>query len=211
LHREPTGRIYGEFARRSRDDGDSGGGTIDIRSRTARISAGREAGLKEHHMFKRILAGGAAVALAAGVLVAGTGAVSAATPSTTPVAGDVVVHGTGVLDAQGNGVAAVRGAIDLHVTVDNGVLFVRDFNNNAIVHVTGNGQTIQWLGYTVYFGVTEATVVAPNVGVAVAGHNIDLHVTGHGWAFLKGEGTFTANGYGPFPWTPQGTFGSVTP
>ena len=162
-------------------------------------------------MFRRILAGGAALAIAAGVLVAGAGTVSAATPPAGGSTTDTILHGTGVLDAQGNGVAAVRGAIDLHATVDNGILFVRDFNNNAVVHVTGNGQSIHWLGYTVYFGVTEATVVAPNVGVAVAGNNIDLHVTGHGWAFLKGEGTFTANGHGPFPWTPQGTFGSVTP
>jgi len=162
-------------------------------------------------MRNRILVCGAALAVVAGALIGGASGALAATPSSTPQAGSVLVHGTGVLDAHGNGVAAVRGAMDLHVTVDNGVLFVRDFNDNAIVHVTGNGQSVSWLGYTVYFGVTAATVAAPNAGVAVAGHNIDLHVMGHGWAFLKGEGTFTANGHGPFPWTPAGTFGSVTP
>lgn len=162
-------------------------------------------------MYKRILGAAGALAVVAGVLAGGASSALAATPSTTPQAGRVLVHGTGVLDAQGNGVAAVRGTMDLHVTVDNGILFVRDFNNNAVVHVTGNGQTVHWLGYTLYFGVSEATVVAPDAGVAVVGMNINLHVAGHGWAFLKGTGTFTANGHGPFPWTSQGTFGSMTP
>ena len=116
-----------------------------------------------------------------------------------------------MLDAQGSGVVGVKGSMDLHATADNGTVLVRDFNNNAAVHVSGNGQTVQWLGFTVYFGVTEVTVVAPDAGVVIAGKNINLHVAGRGWAFLKGEGAFTANGHGPFPWTRDGAFGSVTP
>jgi hypothetical protein len=165
-------------------------------------------------MFKRVLAGAAGLSLIAVAMLAATpGGVSAAdpTPTATPRA-HTVIGGTGVLDAQGNGVAAVRGAMDLSVSASEGMLLVRDFNHNAVVHVDGNGQTAQWLGFTVYFGFNgNATVKAPDAGVIVVGKDIDLHVAGRGWAFLKGNGTFTANGHGPFPWTPDGTFGSVTP
>ncbi len=169
-------------------------------------------------MFKRVLFGAAGLGLAA-VAMFGAMApagVSAADPTATVTPATTrpgtVIGGTGTLDAQGNGVAAVRGAMDLTVSASEGMLLVRDFNNNAVVHVDGNGRTAQWLGFTVYFGFNgTATVKAPNAGVIVIGKDIDLHVTGHGWAFLKGHGTFTANGHGPFPWTPNGAFGSVTP
>lgn len=145
----------------------------------------------------------------AGVSAADPDPTATATPAARP---GRVIGGAGVLDAQGNGVAAVRGAMDLEVSASEGILMVRDFNNNAVVHVDGNGKTAQWLGFTVYFGFDgHATVKAPNAGVIVVGKDIDLHVKGIGWAFLKGEGTFTANGHGPFPWTADGTFGSVTP
>jgi len=141
---------------------------------------------------------------------------SAETPTPTPAptveSGRTVIGGTGVLDAQGSGLVAVRGAMDLKVSASEGMLLVRDFNNNAVVRVDGNGQTAQWLGFTVYFGFNgNATVLAPNAGVIVIGKDINLHVVGRGWAFLKGQGEFTANGLGPFPWTSNGAFGSVTP
>jgi hypothetical protein len=153
--------------------------------------------------------------VAVAMLAATPGGVSAADPTPAATAtprASTIIGGTGVLDAQGNGVAAVRGSMDLSVSATAGMLLVRDFNNNAVVHVDGNGQTAQWLGFTVYFGFNgHATVTARDAGVIVIGKDIDLHVTGRGWAFLKGNGTFTANGHGPFPWTPNGTFGSVTP
>lgn len=166
-------------------------------------------------MFKRFAV--AAAALAAFVMVfaaAVPSTASADTPTPTPTvdSGRTVIGGTGVLDAQGNGLVAVRGAMDLRVSATEGMLLVRDFNNNAVVRVDGNGQTAQWLGFTVYFGFNgNATVVAPDAAVIVIGKDIDLRVVGRGWAFLKGEGEFTANGRGPFPWTADGIFGSVTP
>ncbi|MBI2724503.1 MAG: hypothetical protein HYX50_05520 [Chloroflexi bacterium] len=156
------------------------------------------------------------LALAAGVIVmawaAWAPAASAAGPTPTPTAGRVLVRGTGVLDAQGDGLAAVRGKMALRVSASEGVLLVRDMDNDAVVNVKGDGRTVQWNGFTVYFGFQgEATVVARDAAVIVVGKDINLHVEGRGWAFLKGRGTFTANGQGPFPWTEAGTFGSVTP
>lgn len=135
----------------------------------------------------------------------------AADPPPPPVPA-VILHGAGVLDAQGDGLAAVRGAMDLRVSVSEGILLVRDMDNDAYVHVEGNGQTAQWNGFTVYYGFDgDARVIARDAGVIVLGKDIDLHVVGKGWAYLKGHGSFTANGHGPIAWNDQGVFGSLTP
>jgi len=44
---------------------------------------------------------------------------------------------------------------------------------------------------------------------SMVGEDIELHVVGIGWAYLKGEGTFEVNNRGPFRWTPEGTFAGV--
>jgi len=164
-------------------------------------------------MLKKLSIAAAVLGIAAVAFAALTPAASAAGPTPTPApAARTIIGGTGVLDAQGSGIAAVRGAMDLSVSASHGILLVRDLDHDAVVHVDGNGQTVQWRGFTVYFGFDgHATVVARSAAVIVLGQDIDLHVEGRGWAFLKGEGTFTANGHGPFPWTPDGAFGSVTP
>ena len=162
-------------------------------------------------MFRKAALAVAVLALVATAVI-GTSAASVMAADPTPSANrGVVIGGTGVLDAQGSGIVGVKGSMDLHATVDNGMVLIRDVNNNAAVHVTGNGQSAHWLGFTVYFGVSDVTVVANDAGVIIAGKNINLRVAGRGWAFLKGEGTFSANGHGPFPWTRDGAFGSVTP
>jgi hypothetical protein len=163
-------------------------------------------------MFRRLTAAIGIVALIAfGAVASSPGATYAADPPPPPVP-SVILHGAGVLDAQGNGLAAVRGAMDLHVSASEAVLLVRDLDNDAYVHVEGNGQTAQWNGFTVYYGFNgDARVIARDAGVIVVGKDIALHVAGKGWAFHKGHGSFTANGHGPFPWNEEGVFGSVTP
>jgi hypothetical protein len=162
-------------------------------------------------MFKKV----AIISTIAGIAAL---AFSAFAPAATYAAGptpevpSVILRGAGVLDAQGNGIAAVKGAMDLHVSASEGILLVRDLDHDAVVDVDGNGETAQWHGFTVYFGFNgNAHVVARDAAVIVIGKDIDLHVKGKGWAFLKGRGSFTANGHGPFPWTEDGAFGSVTP
>jgi hypothetical protein len=166
---------------------------------------------EEEEMFKKLVLTAAVGGLA---LIA----FSAFSPAATfaadppPAVPSVVLRGAGVLDAQGNGIAAVKGAMDLHVSASEGILLVRDLDHDAFVDVQGNGETAHWNGFTVYFGFHgQAHVIARDAAVIVVGKDIDLHVVGKGWAFLKGRGTFTANGRGPFPWTEDGAFGSVTP
>jgi hypothetical protein len=122
------------------------------------------------------------------------------------------LRGAGVLDAHGNGLIAVKGRIDLAATADGGVLLVKDEAGDAVVRVRGDGGTISWRGFTVYFGLDgEATVTGSQVGVIVVGEDIRLHAAGRGWAFLKGRGEFFVNGRGPFPWSPEGSFAGVAP
>jgi hypothetical protein len=109
-------------------------------------------------------------------------------------------------------VAAVKGLMDYTATANDGILLVKDLHGDAQIDVTGTGGTGQWRGFTAYFGVNgTAHITGTDVAVIVVGQDINVHVTGRGWAFLKGTGSFTANGQGPFPWTADGVFGSVTP
>jgi hypothetical protein len=166
-------------------------------------------------MLKKLSIAATVLGIAAAAFAAFAPAASAAEPTSTPTPvarPRTIIGGIGILDAQGTGIAAVKGMMDLSVSASRGMLLVRDLDNDAVVHVDGNGQTAQWRGFTVYFGFDgHATVTARDAAVIVLGEDIDLHVAGRGWAFLKGDGTYTANGHGPFPWTPDGAFGSVTP
>jgi hypothetical protein len=69
---------------------------------------------------------------------------------------------------------------------------------------------VTWNGFRVYFGFGEAHITGTDVAAIVVGRNIDLHAIGVGWAFLKGQGTFEVNNRGPFRWTNEGAFASVT-
>ena len=123
--------------------------------------------------------------------------------------GDVTLVGRGVLDARGTGLAAVKGRMDMHIEADRAILLVKDIAGGAVIHVEGTGETASWNGFTVYFGTGQADIVGRHVAVIVVGKEIDLHVEGKGWAFLKGEGRFTVNGRGPFPWNPNGDFAGI--
>ena len=164
-------------------------------------------------MLKK-LAVAAAVMVIAGMAFTAAGAtsVSAAEPTPSPSRPSTILHGEGVLDAHGTGIAAVKGSLDYTVRADEGILLVRDIGGDAQVNVVGLGGTGQWRGFTAYFGIHGAAhITGSEIAVIVVGHDMNLHVAGEGWAFLKGVGTFTANGHGPFRWTTDGAFGSVTP
>ena len=127
-------------------------------------------------------------------------------------AGQAFVAGRGVLTAHGSGVAAVKGAMDLHATAAEGILLVKDPTGNARIDVDGYGGTGHWLGMTVYFGFHgNAHIVGRDVGVLIVGRDIDLKVAGRGWAFLRGQGTFSVNGGPPQPWTEEGARFDVAP
>jgi hypothetical protein len=163
-------------------------------------------------MFKKIGIAAAVLAIAGLAFSAMAPAASAAEPTPTPRIPAVVLRGSGVLDARGTGVAAVKGLMDYRATADGAILLVKDIKGDAQVDVDGFGGTGEWRGFKAYFGIRgNVHIVGTDVAVIVVGDDINLHVAGRGWAFLKGEGTFTANGRGPFPWTPEGAFASVTP
>lgn len=163
-------------------------------------------------MSKKLAAAVVVLAVAGMAFSAMAPAASAAEPTSTANRPGTLLHGTGVLDAHGTGVAAVKGLMDYHATADEGILLVKDISGDARVEVDGSGGTGEWRGFKAYFGVHgNVHIVGTGVAVILVGRDIDLHVTGKGWAFLKGEGVFTANGRGPFRWTEDGVFASVTP
>lgn len=161
-------------------------------------------------MIKKLVAALAAVTLGAVALSALAPAVSAGEERDGREG--TFLRGAGVLDAYGNGLVAVKGRIDLAATADGGILLVKDEAGDAVVRVRGDGRTVSWRGFTVYFGLDgEATVTGSNVGVVIVGEQIRLHAAGRGWAYLKGHGEFFVNGRGPFPWSPEGNFAAVEP
>ncbi len=163
-------------------------------------------------MFKKIGIAVAILAMAGMAFGALSTTASAAEPTPPAHVPSVLLRGAGVLDAHGTGVAAVKGLMDYHVKADEAILLVKDINGDARVDVDGFGGTGEWRGFKAYFGIRgNVHIVGTDVAVIVVGHGIDLHVAGKGWAFLKGEGNFTANGRGPFRWTADGAFASVTP
>ena len=163
-------------------------------------------------MLKRMAIAAAVLAVAGMAFSAMAPGASAAEPTPAARRPDVLLRGTGVLDAHGTGAAAVKGLMDYRATADEGILLVKDISGDARVDVDGFGGTGEWHGFKAYFGIRgNVHIVGTDVAVIVVGHDIDLHVAGKGWAFLKGEGVFTANGRGPFRWTQDGVFGSVTP
>jgi hypothetical protein len=159
-------------------------------------------------MFKKLTLLAAIVGASALGFAAVAGTASAAQPR--PPRPNVVVRGAGVLDAQGTGIVAVKGLIDYTATADGGILLVKDIAGDAQVDVTGTGGTTEWRGFKVYFGINGAAhITGSDVGVIVVGSNISLHVSGKGWAYLHGTGTFSVNGGGSIAWNPEGGFAPV--
>lgn len=154
----------------------------------------------------------AVVALTMSAMALGAFAPSASAEDGGPSRGRTILAGRGVLDAQGDGLVAVKGKMDLRASADKGILLVKDIAGDAQVDVQGDGGSGEWQGFTAYFGYDgEAQITGSNVAVIIVARDIRLHVVGAGWAFLKGEGTFEANNRGPFRWTAEGAFASVTP
>jgi hypothetical protein len=158
-------------------------------------------------MLKRL-----SILAALGAIVAMAVAVFAPAAEAEDPPDGTFLRGQGVLTAHGDGLVAMRGRMDLVATADKGVLLVKDVAGDADVDVRGDGGTTTWHGFTVYFGVNgEAHITGSDVAVIILGEDIRLHVAGRGWAYLKGRGTYTVNGHGPFPWSPDGSFAGVGP
>ena len=157
-------------------------------------------------MMKKLAVLAAIISLAG---LAFAGAASTA-DAATPPRPSVVLAGRGVLDAHGTGVAAVKGLIDYHASAAEGILLVKDINGDAHVDVDGVGDTGEWRGFKVYFGFHgNANIQGTDVAVIVVGRDVDLHVFGRGWAYLKGDGQYSVNGGDRHPWTDEGAFAGI--
>lgn len=97
--------------------------------------------------------------------------------------------GTGTLRAWGDGLAVVRGNGTV-VLSGNGILWIRDYNGDARIHVTGVGVRQElpsgWIRYVGFKG--EAKVTGSRITVALSGYNIKLVTTGTGKFVLRGNG-----------------------
>jgi limonene-1,2-epoxide hydrolase len=146
---------------------------------------------------------GAALAVAAGVawLAAATGGASAD-----------VVAASGTLTANGTGVAAVRGLLDMQVSAGSGsILLAKDIAGGATINVTGASGQAPFGNFTAYFGFQSATVTGTEVAVVAVGQGISLNASGHGWAYLKGTGTYSVDGGSTQPWRADGGFAGIGP
>ena len=145
----------------------------------------------------------AGIVLAMGLAVAIVGA------SGVGSAHAAIVAGSGTLTANGTGVVGARGLLDEHVTATNGILLVKDIGGGATIDVSGASGRAPYGEATAYFGFTSAHVTGTEVAVAAVGQNISVNVTGRGWAYLKGTGTFSVNGGELQPWREEGGFAGI--
>lgn len=159
-------------------------------------------------MFRKITLAAAAIGLVFAAI--GVGAPSASAEDGTR--DGTFLRGTGRLEARGDGLIAVKGRMDYKARADRGVLLVKDIAGDAEVDVQGEGDcTAEFRGFKVCFGTGEARITGSDVAVILVGNNLEVNVTGKGWAFLKGRGQYLVNGQGPFPWNPDGGFAGVGP
>ncbi len=150
-------------------------------------------------MIRKLLGLGAALAAIALVAVAAGAAPASA----------AVVAGSGTLTANGTGVVGVRGAGDETASATNGIILVKDIGGGATIDITGATGHAPYGEFTAYFGFTSAHVSGSQIAVVVVGQNINLTATGRGWAYLKGNGTFSVNGGELQPWNPNGGFAGI--
>lgn len=108
--------------------------------------------------------------------------------------GSVDLRGTGTLTASGNGKVTLSGDMNIDVRAKSGVLTIADYDGNADIEVTGNGNmTEQRDGTVKYTGFNgTASINGSSITVTIHGDDIELTANGTGSAVLRGHGTYTA-------------------
>lgn len=160
-------------------------------------------------MLRKFSIAAAVIGVAALAFSASGPAASADTP-----APGVVLAGRGTLQAQGTGVAAVRGLMDYHAVAGHGILLVKDVRGDAFIDVDVHNYQgeARWNGFVVFFGFRgPAHITGTDVGVVLVGEALRIDVVGRGWAYLKGDGTYSVNGGDPRPWDADGGFAPLAP
>ena len=119
--------------------------------------------------------------------------------------GEEQLRGEGSLTAHGDGLAilAGRGTVDLS---GNGILWVKDRAGDALIEVTGQGETKEypdgWFQYAGFHGT--AHVRGSGIVVVAAGVNVELNAHGRGIAWLWGHGSYQSSADGAGEWRTVG-------
>ena len=110
--------------------------------------------------------------------------------------GSVSLSSTGALAAQGNGKATISGNLDIKVNGKDGILIIKDYDEDAVIEIEGKGikemlddGTIKYEGFD-----GSATIKGSSITVVITGDNIELNAEGTGSAVLRGHGSYNANG-----------------
>ncbi len=119
-------------------------------------------------------------------------------------------RGEGLFVAHGAGVVAVRGTVEYRSATSAGVLLVKDIAGNATIDVAG-GVRGEFLGFTAYAGFSSAEISGADVGVVVAGLDINVTATGTGLGYVLGAGASSLNDATSEPWTITGHFVNIAP
>ncbi len=144
----------------------------------------------------------------------GAGPVSAAEATTTS-ATTPSVAGPGILVARGDGHVRLGGSYVLTGSLDGGTLRIDHAGAISSITVTGwisktrlaDGSLIYRFGdSTGHFLIGGRAIVT-----RIESHSMQLDAAGHGRAWLVGNGTYWANGHGPFPWTAPSVVATNTP
>jgi len=129
---------------------------------------------------------------------------------TTVAIGAQQARGSGLFVAHGFGVVAVRGTIDYRGATSSGILLIKDIAGNAMVNVSG-GVRGEFFGFTAYAGFSSAEISGSDVGVIVAGGDINVTATGTGLGYVQGVGAYSLNGEVSNGWTITGQFADIAP
>jgi hypothetical protein len=120
------------------------------------------------------------------------------------------LRGDGLFVAHGAGVVAVRGTVAYRSATSAGVLLVKDIADNATIHVSG-GVKGEYFGFTTYAGFSSAAISGADVGMVVAGADINVTATGTGLGYVLGDGAYSLNSGPSNPWTIEGHFADIAP
>jgi hypothetical protein len=142
----------------------------------------------------------AALPAALALSLLGTSVAAAAEPSTAT--GSATVVGTGRLSATGSGAAIVRGTFTITGGMRGGSLVIDGIDRTTAIRVTGWTSKVRIDKDTLaYRGVRGTfTVAGRTIRVAISSPKVHFVAYGTGAAHLRGTGTYTANGHGPFRW-----------
>ena len=144
----------------------------------------------------------------------GASSVSAAETSST-MAATPTVAGYGVLVARGDGRVRLGGSYVLSGSLVGGTLRIDHAGLLSSITVTGWTSKTRLADGSLLYRFGESTghflIGGRSIVTRIDSHSIQFSAAGHGRAWLVGDGSYWANGHGPFPWTLPSAESSAEP